>query len=370
MKKTIFASFAVLLLLSLLVVTCDVFSSPPDTEDDLPWFTEDGRPMAHLTVKLADSYGAGRALFLDQAKNNTDAYEVAFLDSSGAIHRKYFTGVSTTMAVPIDDYPGSSRAVVFAGRGSDTTLLGIGNISEIGYSSGNVSGATEITATTNSVTFRLVALTNNVKKGSESTFHILGPTGYSTETGTNIEDSGEGYPIFAIPGTSHSNVADSTRPSFDTTNNIVGQFEFLCGTDNANYGGVKLHGDWFVGSSAFTGGGRLGTSSGLFTEARSPESSALMPSSGKFYFNIHSSSVSSDGFSTLYIDVPVSAIQYNPSDTTNSKVWHIKGGLNNTAVDYGKTSNSTGGAVVLKVGNPLNPITIHVPGSSSSGYQE
>ena len=51
MKKTLFALFAVLpaILTVVLMAACGELRDPLDANEALPYFTEDGRPMAHLT---------------------------------------------------------------------------------------------------------------------------------------------------------------------------------------------------------------------------------------------------------------------------------------------------------------------------------
>jgi len=134
MKKTIFAVLAVLLVLML--ATCDIFEQPLATGGDL--VTEDGRPMASLTINF-EGLGTSRALVAANAPGDADFYEVVFKDPNVAdnYHVKNFvtsdSATNRTITIPVGDYTGDTKAVLFAGKDDGTykILLGIGYITRV-----------------------------------------------------------------------------------------------------------------------------------------------------------------------------------------------------------------------------------------------
>jgi hypothetical protein len=366
MKKTIFALIAVLLLV--LMATCEDYGTQPSTDpdDDLPLFTEDGRPMAHLTI------GTGRidrALTADLAQNNVTFYEVAFKDpgTSGKIYRKSWNYTQRgRIAVPSGNYDDATKAVLFAGRQSDNTLLAVGVISAVD----GVAGTT-IQPNTSSVTFTLAPLTNDVSampitmvtpadpiNSSASTFQITGPTtpinyaasayfdntNYDKFPRVKMEADQKIYPLFRVP----ADTAISGTPGED----ITATYTIACGTAGANYAGVIISSTCVLISGPATNlayGYKVNGT--VFPNPLTviPAAGVAVPASGIFDLTIDTSSILS-GLSQISIEVPVRAI-----DITNDfpGTWYIRGGLRQDLLDEGINANvigSLGGAVLLGIG--------------------
>jgi len=339
MKKTVFALFAVLL--AVLLVTCDLFGPSSGTEEAL--FTEDGRPMVRLTISVGN-IGVSRALTTTQAQSAVDYYEVVFKDPKGVLHQEAWDSGTTSITIPVGNYTGATKAVVFAGVKSDKTLLAVGIITAV---DGNLIGAGDaiIKSDTNSVTFTLSPLTNAVSTNKASTtFKIIGPTkdsvdefDYSTANANSIPVtlSGGTYPVFCVPGGNYANTDSSPA---NLAENIVGSYS----VDNPYFDGVILAAAWSATSGNYSGGGETGV-----TVVVDPADDTVGdPINGEFIFLIDASSCG-DGLSKVYIDVPVYAL--GNTDIT----WHIKGGTTNSDPDGGAGTN--GGAVLLAVGLYYDP---------------
>jgi len=375
MKKTVFTLFAALLVL--LIASCDLFEPPAGTEVNSPNPTDDGREMVRLTISVGGS-GTSRALSQGQASTGTYAvniYEVVFMDDIGNVYRKNWTS-GTPGPIPLDvavgDYTGVGKAVVFAGyqNGGDNTLLAVGTITQIDSTpiAPNV-GTVNITKTTNAVTFTLQALNSAVTETSASTFNILGPTSYSTSGYGASAHPTLSIPFFTLPPATHINsVIDnpvsgpgdtSLASGLDTATNTVGQWIFV----HAYYKAVKTKGDWKVASAYPTPGTEIGLTDDaveLAVKERWPipgTGGTIMPSDGKFYFNIVTSDsqftgLTSTGYGKISITVPVEAIDGKSpysSAYTNALTWNIRGGVLNDVLD--NYIDIDGGAVLLYVGD-------------------
>jgi hypothetical protein len=363
MKKSLCVLFAALL--ALLLVTCDSFA-PPDG-GDTPLFTEDGRPMVKLTINVGDN-GTSRAMIGNQdQKDAVTHYEVAFLSGSNIYRTKWPKSAgSGTITVPTGAYATAADAVLFAGKADSTngdTLLAIGAITA---TSDGGTGSTDITLSTNSVTFTLYALLSE----ADTSFKILGPTAATGLTNyatyAKIPGPGSTFNMFGVPGHGFSNTGTGY------TSTIAGQFTINCGssgTGNANYAGVWIKGPWDVISDvpANTEMPSGGTGLQVVTSVITPssQSNVAAPTNGVFVFKIDVSSLGSDGYSKIYLNVPVNAINGNTSNDSSPVTagnWYIRGGLNNSAVDEGSTSD--GGAVVLEIKDVSSSKTVTItPGN-------
>jgi len=365
MKKTVFALFAVLLVLSL--ASCDFFEPPVGTEVNSPMSPDDSREMVELTINVGGS-GTNRALIGGQASTNSNKYEVVFVDSGGAFWRKNWNNTpSTTITIPVDSYTHITNAILFAGD-TNNTLLAIGSITSVGGVS-TLGGPASITKTSGTVTFTMAPL-SYVPGGAtmgNSSFQIKGPT---TTSGTDYSNEPitfeSTYPVFAIPANGHDNTS-KTGTSADYSTDIVGQYIIECGP---NYAAAKIYGPWALTANYPDPSELPGLASvkvGVATRlppvvATGTEST--MPLDGKFDFYIDvtgAAGVNEDGYSKVSIEVPVIAIGSTSGNNVNGSTtpitWYIKGGENNTDLDDG-TYN--GGAVLLKVGTPQERTTITI----------
>jgi len=330
MKKTLFALFAVMLVL--LMVACDDFAQLG--YGNAPQYTEDGRQMVTLTINVGDN-GTSRALIGTGtvAKDASTKYEVAFYDGSD-YYRTELTSSGGTITVPEGSYAGANKAVMFAGTNTNT-LLAVGVIT----ANNGGGGVGDVTPTTTSVTFTLSPLTSEFKIDKGTGTFVVSDATYTS------------YPVFSIT---------------NGTTGIKGQFTF--GGPTANFNGVKI-GTWTVSSAADTAFAPYESAAlpYITTAGATPGTDVLLSStSGVFTFDISLGSVA-DKFSKIFIDVPVVAIDNiagktagSNTITTTPPTWHINGGLTNANLDDGTTIS--GGAVVLKVGTPKMTITIAPPG--------
>lgn len=337
MKKTILAALTVLLVM--LAVTCD--SSTPGfsgVEKEPPRYTEDGRLLVSLSIGTGN---ASRAMTGALAKANADYYEVAFQDLSNTskTYRASWDYTKTgRIAVPAGDYDDASKAILFAGRKSDRTLLAVGVITAVDGTAG-----TEITSITTSVTFTLSALTNDVKNDPvNSTFQITGPVGYETSDIASVADfplakiDNINYPLFRIPDNIAAINADydvnfPTISTIDTKDGIIVQ---SLGT---------------IYSMGFVYENKLGEKTpSLVVEGTYLTPAANTAVTGTFALEIDTTgTLVPTGISRLSIEVPVCAI-----NTANDApdIWYIRGGMYQADLDAGNSTNSLGGAVLLAVG--------------------
>jgi hypothetical protein len=379
MKKTLFALFAVLL--ASFLATCDLLEPPPDVGGGLPDSTEDG--MVRLAINVADGE-AGRSLTLAQAKDKVNYYEVVFYDGTNYYETKWSTGKGV-ITIPTGEYtnvadgPKGEGAVLFAGHYDDVdyTLLAVGIISGIDGERLGPSDPALITSETDSVTFTLTALKNNVSNvtGDEqnpSTFQLLGPTSsinYSTATGNpsphpiGVASGGlvSGYPTFFVPARSTAFPNPPVDTTVDTSSYIVGQYKVKCGDNNANFAGVILGGYTVKSPTGPYDIFSIGDGLGLTEVEGVPRKPAVNEklTSGEFVFYIDVSKAPSDtpdtGYCLISIDASVYAltdeaiVQY-PDQKASTITWHIRGGTENAKADGGISEGSPGGAIILGVG--------------------
>jgi len=368
MKKTIFALFAVLLVL--LMVTCDFFEQPHNTDDGLPDLTQGG--MMRLDINVGND-GTGRSLTVGQAEDATTGvnyYEVAFKDPGGSTMYRlaWPKGVGIqTIYVPLGTYNTADKAVLFAGykdplnldENTNKTLLAVGVITAV-----NGTAGTTITPSTTSVTFTMSSLLNDVnftKSGAgASSFQITGPTTGGTDYSTPNYGIGklslsatESYPMFRIPEGGYTNTGSATAPDSDT--DITATYKINCGTagaNNANYLGVVVASP---GGDIPSKGYPISEIQGLSVIGKFTNLTVgnAVPSDGKFelLIDVKTNVNPSIGLSRLSIEVPV----YPINATYNPGLWFIRGGKEQGRLDEGITaSNPIGGAVLLSVGPVSN----------------
>lgn len=337
MKKVFFALIAVAL--SLAIVSCDFFA-PPEVANTLGEWDDGNGPLLPGEFFVGVNRASGRALTEPLARAGADYFEVVFTDGTNYERAAFREGNVRRMRVPtydqLYDNSGSYEAYVFAGRNESKTLLGIGMISAVD----GVAGETEITTATTEVTFRLEALTTDIKFGAGSTFTISG-------TGTSILD---------VP------VANSSLPVFmfpkNTATGLAATFNFGI-SDNHSFG-VNLF-DAIVEPTG-TPAPIITTREYVFTDeydhtlarVNATFTSLTITGTDNSDANIavllNITTPDKDGVGLLYIDIPVYLL-----DGTNAVTWRLRGGLNNALVDAGVAHNngdgSQGGAIVTGVGS-------------------
>jgi len=345
MKRAFFAGIAVLFALA--VVTCDLFPSA-EKGGNIVEYTEDGRLLVNLSISTG---GAGRALTTDLAKGGVDYYEVAFQDlvTPTKIFRTSWDYTKAgKISVPAGNYNTAAKAILFAGRYEDKTLLAVGNLSAVD----STPGSTTITPSTTSVTFTLAALTNDVNKdAATTTFKITGPTSpagqsYATPSSGDLPIvmlNNTAYPVFRIPA-NYTNVGTSGNNT-----RITAMYTITCpsnaGVMIADAGRVISAGYPYLENPGLTINGTI-----------TPDTGAV-PTNGNFIIAIGDTAGIGKGLTRLSIEIPVNAI-----DTTNDYpgTWYIRGGMTQNILDQGSTANSLGGAVLLAVGADLSGITINI----------
>jgi len=373
MKRKFFAVFV--LLLAVMLVTCDLVEQPVASKADVPKFTDDGRPLVGLSINVGN-VSISRALTSGPATQTAvDYYEVAFKDpnplGNNHVYRKAFTTAtigSGKIFVPQDDYPADTDAILFAGiNGSPPTLLAVGhliNTASVAYPLPTGTGTTTIDGDTTTVVFELTALTNAVSTNSaSSTFKIIGPsapTDYKTVSlasvpAIDVFENTVLYPVFDLPGPGlHTPADDFDHSSLPYAgNDIMGHYQITIPHST----GMVLQGVWGFQSA----GQPYGTDDTGVTVTVTPiypATAAGTSIDGNFYFRINVPGVSGNsGLSKIYITVPVYAI--NSTSTSDNKngttagTWNIRGGTSNATLDNGP--NSAGGAVLLGVGGHVKP---------------
>lgn len=336
MKRTLPALLAVLLvILPVLMTTCGGLGASFDTEEALPLFTEDGRPMVHLSIGVGKT---SRALTDGLAKGGVDYYEVAFKDplydgiNNKRIYRASWDYTQTgRIAVPSGDYSGAVNAILFAGRSRDKKiLLAVGLITKVD----GVIDTTIIEPYTTSVTFTLGALTNDIKADPASTFQITAPTGYETNTPGAIKEKtldGVTCPVFRIPENS-----DEIEATYAVT--------FPTGTTYGIIikGAVELHpiGKFYEDDQGVI------LDQGVIIDGEITDTDKV-PSDGVFHLNLNTISVpqGSSGLCSISFDLPVCAISKTDD---NPGEWRIRGGTSLNYLDQG--GDHPGGAILLAVG--------------------
>ena len=388
MKKAIFTVLVVLV--ALLVVTCDSAVSTMGIASNSTIPTRDEPGFVTLSIGISDNSRA-RALTNagNEASSASNFYEVVFTSPGGQVYRQTWDTSATPVAgdgqntfritVAEGDYnnsTGTGKAIMFAGRKSDNTLLGIGEITATNAASDAVIGTGVST-----VTFALSPLTaavNTTSTGSgASSFLITGPTSptdYSSASKASIDtvspDSGTtDYPVFKVPEDSSDITAtyliECARGTEYAIVSAAGTVHFtaigplatvLASTTSANAitGGITTLND---GSTTIVGT----TLDDVITD-------------GGFCITI--TTPDTEDYSKLWIEVPVYAITTDAAKPNNgnansdagvaSTTWNIRGGLVNTTVD--DTTGGSGGAVLLEVGTAPSEVEHNVTATTPPSW--
>jgi len=359
MKKTVFALFAVLLVLSL--ATCDLLEAPQAAKS----VTEDGQVMKTITIKV-EGLGAPRALTLSNADPTggspgpgaADYYEVVFKMGSNYYETAWLASTgSGTITVPIANYGDTptNDAVLFAGFNSNKTLLGVGTIS----AGANVTAS----SAANSVTFNVTALTNGIStSASGSTFKITGPT-VDNHNGWNYATATTGNsPAIAPVGTTPT-IPVFPVPGYDAIKGAYTATDITATYDVTIPHGSKLTLTGCSGTpvvlSPWPGGETAAT--GTVTYSATPSSGALLDGSNTFTLGINVSgvttSVANNGLCAFNIAASVRAFSSASATYANTQalatpiIWVIRGGTDTATADDG---SDNGAAVVLAVGTHAN----------------
>ena len=362
MKKTLFTLFAVLLVLLpvILMATCYLFELPPNNDER--------QSMVRLTINPGDG-GTDRALNRDLAVDNANFYEVVFKSGTTAPFTYYqaeWNSGDGHITIPIGDYTGAERAVLFAGHDASDVkiLLGVGEITEIDSTSLDdmPDNIAYIGPGSHTITFTVTALVSGVKADkATSTFKILGPTNptnYATGnsgTGPTITVSSVNYPVFPVPASSHSN------PDTDFENvagNIIGEYTFTLPHRAAIILGSA---GWGATASPYNPAGLSAPDSPISGNVTcAPDGANTLPGSGTncpFKFMVNVTGAGTSGLCSVLLDAPVHALSPTalkaPSYTTpggNTVEWHIRGGIDNTIPDGASSGTDDGALIILAVG--------------------
>jgi hypothetical protein len=360
MKKTVFALFTVLLVLSL--ATCELLEPVDTARTAVP----DG--MVRLTINVDDGGGPNRALTPTLGNNNADHYEVVFVSGTPAVYyqTEWTKGSGGgTITIPTGNYTGAARAILFAGKDntSEKTLLGVGIITAVNgtaLASLTPPNVATISAGTNNVTFTVTSLENAVSANAgTSTFVITAPTAaggenYATngpstmpaaidKTGGSIQ-----YPVFPVPAFGYAGTitASYTISSIPYVAQVI-----RTGAWSATAAGLAADGE-----AAAVGNVNCAVSTPAATGV------ALTGTNDAFVIDITLGTVGTEtnGLAGLLINVPVCAYTtagnikradstppYDGAAGDHTTTWTIRGGSSLTTPDG---VNGNGAAVLLGIG--------------------
>ena len=334
MKKLFFTLIAVVFALA--IVTCDFFAPPvPVTPDD-----DDGLgPLQPGEFFIGLNKASVRALTPALARAGADFFEVVFTNGSLYERGTFREGRTIRMRVPIYDQEydnsGTYQAYVFAGRNEGKTLLGIGMIELVEGPTNTINTDNVIYSDTERVTFRLEALITDVNSTVSSTFTI-------NDTRVSVTNAPIGV---------------STVPVFLLPRNIGGlpaTFDFNL-TDNHGFGELLFDSIVSAGTPVITTRetilddyelrlAAVTTSTALATSGGTTNADAFY----RLSFNI--TTPDRDGLGLMYLAAPVYLL-----DAADAITWYLRGGINNSLIDFGADHNdgdgSLGGAILLGVGN-------------------
>jgi len=406
MKKAIFATITVLL--ALVIVTCDAFPPAPESNNNIVGYTDDGRPLIELSIGINRS---GRALTLDLAKGGVDYYEVAFQDPTNPskVYRTSWDYTRTgRISIPPGDYGNNVaiatapviKAILFAGRYDDKTLLAVGALSSIGSTAVSGNNAV-ITPSTTQVTFTLKELENDVNDDpATSTFQITGPiaTAITNDGGANwiyVPTSSVNYSTGNISSSiPHVNLNSKEYPIFmiphDYTNHLTDDYDGTTGDVFATDGkitatyAISVPYSWGViiteaktlSKGYFYGADKgvvldvdfanvtivSGTDFSVFqaVETKTPVVAPNATSNPGGFFELEIDTDGVDpGLSRLSLEIAVKALKNDTTNDSAALTWYIRGGMSNNLLDEGATENSLGGAVLLGVG-PVDAFGIEI----------
>jgi hypothetical protein len=226
-KKTAIA--AILAVFALFLVTC-VGEAPGDSGEDVQYtdvvYSPDGRSITlYLDGASVPVTPQQRALTLDLAKMSHDYFEAVFVSGATIARASWEIGQAAgirgvarggTAGINYAAVTGGDAAVIFVGKKSTKTLLGIGHVVQVDRGL-TTEGTTSILPGSVSVTFAVYPLTTEigfadpppgVLNGSNGTFMTSTgdtTTPYATVSSTNTLGSnttlrgGAVFPVFQLP---------------------------------------------------------------------------------------------------------------------------------------------------------------------------
>jgi len=416
MKKLIFAGLVILLAFAL--VTCGFTPNALGVDKEEIEYTNvvysaDGRSLTLYLDEGVPVTAAARALDREMAMLAHNLFEVVFMyDADGTAGgekiartswvRGDAAGISgvervgTTPAVGVN-YAATSltygsgqtaAAVLFVGRRSDNTLLGMGRVFETNDGTGFVPG-TIVSTTTRAVKFQIVALSAGASfDPAESSFKTAngetnnaflsgqvpgttGPSQYISVTDANTEIgtvnlSGTNFPVFTLDTTRAMNNAPT--PII----HIAAEYEFLTTEDF-----VSGSPDPAYRMSAFL--------DSIIPHATAPSSEVSSPqfySEGKLYFidmpneqfsiarivtterdtarvnvvrfKFDITGMTTSGYASFMFRSPVYAMTADPGASvppTPALVWYLRPAYGSNIYDLDNGLRNYGGSILLGLGN-------------------
>jgi len=384
MKKTYVAVIA--LLLAMVMVSCGVVTAPSTVGSNVVGYTDDGRAIVELELErppveadLGSPVESARTLHKLVAEAASDFYEVIFVNTitpngGSAATEVYRTswaeGTVARLRVPAgptlynntgtavnasgtavvagdDAYVG--YAYIFAGRGSDKTLLGVGTLTQV------LKGATPeaglfITTDSTKVNFDIIALeTDIIPTGlpgpiTPGTFNISTYSPSAFDTVKSIQIDGNEYPVYQITDAANTIVTfgiSNTGPTAIPTGAIVvagaaeGKslpFVWPAGAKLTKLDGVDVGKNESASNTAFAATDPLTFPIGL----------TLKPELG------------SVGLCLVYFEIPVYLFNNTipgPGNGKEAVTWYFRGGLQNRGIDLGYDLMSLGGGILISVGD-------------------
>jgi len=349
--------------------------------------------MVNLSIGFAGNGPQyhNRALTDTIAMVAADRYEVAFYyaddpDNTGEpginaqVYRSSWTNTQQgnlwvqTSPDGINYAANGNGAILFAGF-SDGTLLAIGELSGVN----GAAGATTITDDSRTVTFALTPLNNDIygleAAGSPdptgATFKLTAHDG-PADWDIHLNGGGGSFTVFKrIP------INGFAYPFFNLPQNAVFQASYWIDFGGVTSGIVTAgHPEVFTAfigevtdyHAAMTSGisvlGTFNISTGTPNVVYSPDALSPLPMLEPFLLElttfIHS------GLITIRIEIPVHAWNNDPGWNQQAGLqniqpgkWYVRGGIANTTLDMGIDQHSTGGSILLGIGDYIvDPVTV------------
>ena len=384
MKKAIFGIAALVVLLAVVaIVSCNMGELPQSQQNEEPG----------ISLNISGGSGA-RALTGITGENATTYYEASFknIPASGPnTYVRTFWNWNTVGKIQL--LPGNYEMILFAGRGSDKTLLGVGRVIEISDTVNGVTtteypnastGIFAIKPSTTGLVIEVKPLVTDVGGSytpANSTFKI---TANSADSGNDpavyilyneVYQGGDSVPVFHLAkgqtatakwrfGIGPVDVDGAGEPD-DTNGNYLADYSddiFVV------YGKAVVTNAGFMTAESLDNPMRLISSKYVGPVPVTPGDDVGIGTTG---FTVDLEVPNKDGLSQISIEVPV--VAYN-STIANPQTWWIRGGLNSVLLDVGAAPTSgidsvsiMGGAIVVGYGVLKNipDIIITLPGGGS-----
>jgi len=342
--------FAITMLLALAVFSCDFIPNAPDSEPIE--YTADGRALVSLTIGKPNM---SKALTAELARPGIDFYEVAFTDGAKIYRASWDYTQTGKIKVPTGNYDGAAKAVLFAGRYSDMTLLAVGKITYVDSTA--ISNAVNITSATKSVTFALFPLVTDVngkiQTGSDvSSFQILTPT----EGDADDPDEYKTIVKYATKELPYAKLGNKNFPIFLIPNDALATASFgLALGGSASFTDYNAAIRVLPGSSCklYAAGVAYDDNPPVVLEMTSSKIVSPYTSTGTVQLpatidmELIAKNASENGICKIAIEVAVVAL----GTTEAPHTWYVRGGLQNGLYDEGATLQSTGGSILIGIGN-------------------